>query len=320
MTTNEVITWLSEGDDFLLLTHVRPDGDTLGSASALCLSLQKAGKTAYILKNDGVTRTYDGFLTLPWAPEGWEPRFVVAVDIATEGLFPEGEQQGYKGRVDLCIDHHPSNTRYAKELCLDADAAAAGEIMFDICKGLCQPDEDIAKALYIAISTDCGCFVYSNTRPKTHRIAAELMELADMSGINKHFFQTKSAKELGLEARLMSSMEFYEGGKVAIGTVTLADKAALNADESDCEELSSFAATIEGVLCAATIREMEVGKCKISLRTTPAYANANHICGLMGGGGHPAASGATLPVPTTVEEAKKIVYDAIFAILNRKEG
>lgn len=320
MTVKEVITWLQERDNFLLLTHVRPDGDTLGSASALCLSLRKAGKTAYILKNPGVTRTYDGYLTLPWAPDGWEPEHVVAVDIATEKLFPAGEQQNYLGKTELCIDHHPSNEHYAQHLCLDAGAAAAGEVVYDICKVLCELDDEIAKALYIAISTDCGCFVYSNTRPLTHRIAAELMELADMSAINKHFFQTKSAKELGLEARLMNSLEFFEGGKVCIGAVTMADKEALNADESDCEELSSFAATIEGVLCAATIRELEPNKCKISLRTTPAYANANHICNRMGGGGHPAASGASLPYPTTVEQARTIVYDAIFSILNQKEG
>lgn len=315
MTEKEVIQWLRERDEFLILTHIRPDGDTLGCASALCLSLRKAGKTAYVLSNPGVTRTYDGWLTLPWAPEGWTPKFVVAVDIASEGLFPDGEQQRYKGKVDLCIDHHPSNTHYAKELCLDPEAAAVGEILYDICTELCEPDEDIARSLYIAISTDCGCFVYSNTRPRTHRIAAQLMELVDVSGINKHFFRTKSSKELGLQSRLMNSMEFYEEGKICIGTVTVADKAALNADESDCEELSSFAATIEGVLCAATVREMDVGKCKISLRTNPSYANANHICALMGGGGHPAASGATLPVPTSVEEAKRIVYDAVFAIV-----
>lgn len=320
MTVKEVISWLLERDNFLLLTHVRPDGDTLGSASALCLALRKAGKTAYILNNPGVTRTFDNWLTLPFAPAGWQEEQVVAVDIATEGLFPDGEQQKYKGKVDLSIDHHPSNEHYAKELCLDADAAAAGEVVFDICKGLCELDEDIAKALYIAISTDCGCFVYSNTRPKTHRIAAELMELADMSAINKSFFQTKSAKELGLEARLMNSLEFFEEGKVCIGAVTMADKEELNADESDCEELSSFAATIEGVLCAATIRELEPSKCKISLRTNPAYANANRICGLMGGGGHLAASGATLPYPTTVEEARTIVYHSIFTVLKENQG
>lgn len=315
MTEQQVITWLLERDNFLLLTHVRPDGDTLGSASALCRSLNKAGKAAYLLRNPGVTRTFDGWLTLPWAPDGWEPEHVIAVDIATEKLFPDGEQQKYLGKTELCIDHHPSNEHYAQNLCLDPEAAAAGEVVYTICKGLGNLDEEMAKALYIAISTDCGCFVYSNTRPQSHRIAAELMELADMSAINKHFFQTKSSKELGLQARLMNSLAFFEDGKVCIGTVTVADKAALNADESDCEELSSFAATIEGVLCAATIRELEPNQCKVSLRTTPSYANANHICNRMGGGGHPAASGATLPYPTTVEEARKIVYQAIFHII-----
>lgn len=317
MTIQETAAWLKERDNFLILTHVRPDGDTLGSASALCLALQKAGKTAYILRNPGITRTFDGWLTLPWAEDGWTADHIVAVDIATEKLFPDGEQQKYIGKTELCIDHHPSNTHYAQNLCMDEDAAAAGEVVYQICKELCELDKEIAQALYIALSTDCGCFVYSNTRPLTHMIAAELMGYVEVSGINKHFFQTKSPKELGLQARLMNSMEFYEDGKVCIGVVSMSDKAALDADESDCEELSSFAATIEGVLCAATLRELAPSKWKISVRSNPDYANANHVCGVLGGGGHPAASGASLPVPTTLEDAKKAVYDAIFSIIQR---
>lgn len=313
MTEQQVTAWLRERDHYLILTHIRPDGDTLGCAAALCLALRKLGKTAYILPNPGITRTYDGYLDFCPAPEGYAPEQVVAVDIATENLFPEGEQQKYKGRVDLCIDHHPSNERYAKELCLDGNAAACGEIIYRICRELGTMDEAIARALYIAISTDTGCFVYSNTTAETHRIAAELLELVEVKAINKHFFQTKSAKELSLQGMIMASEEFFEDGKVCIGAITMEDKARVNADEGDCEELSSFAATIEGVLCAATIRELAPGNCKISVRSDPDYISSNAVCGLMGGGGHPAASGAS--VPGTVENARKVVYNSIMQVL-----
>lgn len=313
MTEQQTAAWLKERDNFLVLTHIRPDGDTLGCAAALCIALEQMGKTAYVLPNPGQTETYDGYLDFHWAPESFVPEYVVAVDIATEDLFPEGKQQEYKGKVDLCIDHHPSNTGFARELCLDGAAAACGEILYRICKLWGIMNEPIARSLYIAISTDCGGFIYSNTTPQTHRIAAELMELVEVKKINKHFFQTKTAKELSLQAKLMSSEVFFEDGKVCIGAITVADKASVNANEGDCEELSSFAATIEGVLCAATVRELAPGNCKISLRTDPEYVSANKICGYMGGGGHPAAAGAS--VPGTVEHAREVVYESIMKAL-----
>ena len=180
MTVQAAAQWLRERDNFLLLTHVRPDGDTLGSAAALCEALNALGKTAYLLKNPGDLTRYEGFLTFSWAPEGFAPDHVVAVDIATEELLPEGAAQDYQGKSQLCIDHHPSNQGYAQQTCLDADAAACGEIIYRIIRELGVWSESIAQALYIAISTDCGGFLYSNTTPETHRIAAELMEHLDV--------------------------------------------------------------------------------------------------------------------------------------------
>lgn len=309
MTEQQTAAWLKERDNFLVLTHVRPDGDTLGCATALCLALQSMGKTAYTLPNPGLTPTYDGYLDFQWAPEGYEPEHVVAVDIATEELFPEGEQQKYIGKSELCIDHHPSNTHYAGALCLDAGAAACGEVIYRLCRRWDVMSEPIARALYIAISTDCGCFVYSNTTPETHRIAAELMEVVDVKPLNKHFFQTKSRKRLQVEAMLMASEEFFENGEICIGKLSLADKANIQASEQDCEEIAAFAAQIEGVKCAATMKELSQDEWKISLRTDAQKYNANHICALLGGGGHPAAAGGH--VSGTEAEARKAVYDSI---------
>ncbi|MBQ3090303.1 MAG: DHH family phosphoesterase [Oscillospiraceae bacterium] len=293
LTENEAARWLLERDNFLVLTHIRPDGDTLGCAAGLCAALRAVGKTCWAAENKGVTSTYLADIQDYFAPADYAPEHIVAVDIATENLFPP-EFAAYKGSVALCIDHHPSNEGYAHSLCLDASAAACGEILYRICvDGLKVMNKEIARALYLAVSTDCGCFVYDNTTPETHRIAGALMTYGDFyRQINKRCFQTRSRKRMELESRLLQSAEYFEDGRVVIGAVTRSDMAQVAASEADAEELSSLLRQIEGVQAAATLRELADGSWKLSLRTDPDYLNATETCALMGGGGHKAASGA----------------------------
>ena len=117
MTIQETAALLQTMDRVLLLTHVRPDGDTIGSAAALCRALRDLGKTAYLLPNPGITETYACYAAPYWAEEGFEPDFVVSVDIAALGLLPENAKK-YASRIDLAIDHHPSNEGFAKENCV----------------------------------------------------------------------------------------------------------------------------------------------------------------------------------------------------------
>ena len=168
-------------------------------------------------------------------------------------------------------------------------------MIYRICRdGLGVMDEEIAKALYLAISTDCGCFVYGNTTPTSHRIAADLMEYGDFAReINKRCFQTRSRKRMELESRLLQSARYYEDGKVAIGGISIQDMKEVQAGESDAEDLSSLLRQIEGVRAAATLRELAPNSWKLSLRTDPKYLNATETCALLGGGGHAAASGAS---------------------------
>ena len=308
MRETEAARWLSERDRFLILTHVRPDGDTLGCAAGLCAALRSIGKTAYAAVNAGVTSTYLGDIAPYFAPEDYAPQHIVAVDIATEGLFP-AEFAPYQGKVELCIDHHPSNEFYAENVCLDASAAACGEILYRIIKdGLGVMDEEIARALYLAVSTDTGCFVYTNTTPTTHRIAADLMEYGDFAGeINKRCFQTKSRKQLELESRLLQSARYYEDGQVVIGGISMQDMRDVQASEGDAEELSSLLRQVEGVKAAATLRELKDGSWKLSLRTDPAYLNATDTCALLGGGGHAAASGARQSGIDRAEMEKRVL-------------
>lgn len=312
MTELQAAQWLRERDNFLLLTHVRPDGDTLGSASALALALQKLGKRAWVGYNSGVTETYAGYMEGCYPPADFVPEHIVAVDIATEHLLP-AEFEPYRGRIELCIDHHPSNEGYAGETCLDASAAACGEIVYRICKLFGEMDAAIAKQLYIAITTDCGCFVYNNTTPATHRIAAELMEYGDFwKQVNRNCFQTLSLKEIKLQQRLLGSMEFFDGGALAVGAISLADLAEFQASQGDSEELASWANKIQGVKASATLRQLEERVWKVSLRTDGSL-NATRVCALLGGGGHAAAAGASM-YDVDEAQARRRVLEAVRAV------
>lgn len=315
MTAHEAATLLELQNNILILTHRRPDGDTAGCAAALCLALRGRGKTAYVLPNEDATALIGAYYGAVNAPAGFEPDFVVSVDIASVGLFHDSAKQ-YADRVDLVIDHHPSNEGFGRENCVDATCAACGELMYDICCQLGEVTPEIARALYVAVSTDTGCFVYSNVTARTHRVAAALMDIGcDHMAVNKNHFRTKSAKRLQLEAILMNSVDLLQDGTVAIGAISLADMASIGATEDDAEDIAAFIGQIKGVCVSVTIRELKPGECKLSVRTDPAKLSATDVCALLGGGGHVAASGCT--VFGTVQEAREAIYKAIVTIQNR---
>ena len=164
---------LLEQDDILILTHAHPDGDTLGCGFALCRALLQKGKFAYVKNEADIPPKYN-YLFDDIVPMKFTPRFVVAVDVATEGLL--GAIQG-KYHIDLCIDHHGTNTDYADRLLLDDGAAAASEIIYKVIREMGVPlDKGMANCLYTGISTDTGCFRYASATAESYRIAADLIE------------------------------------------------------------------------------------------------------------------------------------------------
>ena len=301
LTVQEAAARLRQMDNVLLLTHVRPDGDTIGSAAALCQALRDMGKTAYLLYNPEITDTYAPYAEPYWASEGFVPEHIVSTDIAALNLLPDNAA-AYGQHVGLAIDHHGSHGFFAANTCLDADAAACGEIVYDIIRRLTAVTPDIALPLYVAVSTDTGCFVYTNTTARTHRIAAELMDCGiDVGAVNKALFRTKSAVRLAMEARMVADMELYDNGRVVVMSIPLSLCRELHATEADIEELSSLAALVQGTDCGITLRELKPGRVKISLRTGP-RVDACAVCRVLGGGGHKAAAGAT--VEGTMDEVK----------------
>lgn len=307
LTVQEAAARLRQMDNVLLLTHVRPDGDTIGSAAALCQALRDMGKTAYLLYNPEITDTYAPYAAPYWAPEDFAPAHIVSTDIAALNLLPDNAAS-YASRVELAIDHHGSHGFFAPNVCLDAEAAACGEIIYHIIRALTAVTPAIAMLLYVAISTDTGCFVYANTTADTHRIAAALLETGiDVGPVNKVLFRTKSKTRLAMEARMVADMELYDGDRVVVMSIPLSLRQELHATEADIEELSSLAALVEGTDCGITLRELKPGKVKLSLRTGP-RVDACAVCQRLGGGGHKAAAGAT--VDGTLKDAKALVLKA----------
>lgn len=307
LTVQEAAARLRQMDNVLLLTHVRPDGDTIGSAAALCQALRDMGKTAYLLYNPEITDTYAPYAAPYWAPEDFAPAHIVSTDIAALNLLPDNAAP-YAGRIELAIDHHGSHGFFAPNVCLDAEAAACGEIIYHIIRALTAVTPAIAMLLYVAISTDTGCFVYTNTTADTHRIASELLETGiDIGPVNKALFRTKSKTRLAMEARMVADMELYDSDRVVVMSIPLSLRQELHATEADIEELSSLAALVEGTDCGITLRELKPGKVKLSLRTGP-RVDACAVCQRLGGGGHKAAAGAT--VDGTLQDAKALVLQA----------
>lgn len=310
-TVSQAADLLRTFDRVLILTHVRPDGDTVGCAAALCAGLRRLGKTAFLLPNPDLTESGAPYFLPYAAPADFSPERVVSVDIAAAGLFPENARP-YLSRVDLAIDHHPSFEKFGKANLFRPEAAACGEILYDVLAALGPITPEIALPLYVAVSTDTGCFVYANTTPHTHAVAAALMNTGiDYQTVNKVFFRTKSRKRMQLEGAMMNDCLFYDRDRVAVLSVPLSLMARFQATENDAEDLSALGPQIEGVDCAVTMRELRPDVWKLSLRTGP-RVSATEVCRRFGGGGHAAAAGCTIQAPW--EEAKWQILDAIASV------
>ena len=314
MTPQEAAAFLTAHDNYLILTHVRPDGDTIGCGAGLCRALRQIGKTAYVLENPEITDLYTGYvegLTIGAEPVGCT---VVSVDIASRSLFTDLAQP-YLDRVDLAIDHHPSQEFFAKATCLDSKRAACGQLVLEIVKQFADITPEIGEALYVAISTDCGCFQYSNTDASAHRAAAELMESGfDPYPVNRKLFRTKTFKRLKLESMLTAGIELRDGGTTALVFLTRKMIGEVGAGEGDMDNISAFVGQIEGVKNGVTLKETGDGHVKISLRTDPGDLNASRVCALLGGGGHAAAAGAMME--GTMEDVRQAVIGAMEQVRN----
>ena len=309
LTRSETGEFLRAHDNFCILTHRRPDGDTLGSSAALCRILRSLGKTAHILTNREVTPRYR------WLHEGLtvaapgENDILVSVDVASPQMLSE-EYKVYLDRIALRIDHHGSATSFTEQELVDPHAAACGEIIYDIMELLkVTPDCAIADALYVAVSTDTGCFRFSNTDDHTFLVAAACAKAgARIYELNQELFETVSFTKLKMHSWIVENMELFADGKLALVAIPKAVEESIGVTEDDMENISSFPRNIAGVQMAATIRETKDGGVKLSVRSVPGL-NAAAVTAKFGGGGHKAAAGASMSMP--LEEASMAVMQAM---------
>lgn len=273
---------LAQEDNILILTHAHPDGDTLGCGFALCRALMKMGKICAVVNSDEIPKKYN-YLYEDIAPIKFKPDYVVAVDVATTNLLGSFDGQY---NIDMCIDHHSTNTEYADMLLLK-DTPAACQIMFEVVKALgVEIDNKIANCLYTGLTTDTGCFRYDSTTADTYRAAAELIDLgADNGKINRAMFETKTKTYARLERVALDSMRFYLDERVAVIVITQEMYQLTGSNEQETEAIAPLTRQIEGVEIGITIREKADGTCKASIRTFESV-NAAQLAIAFGGGGH----------------------------------
>lgn len=303
LTRAEAARWISERNDFCILTHRRPDGDTLGTAALLCLGLRSLGKQAYILENPEITEKYRFLHAGLTRKTVKDFDTVVCVDVASQSMLP---QEFSQFAIALRIDHHGSASSFTEHELVDPAAGACGEIVYDVLTEMgVVLDKPMATALYTAVSTDTGRFCYANTTAHSFRTAAACAETgADLHSLNQMLFETNSYAKLRLHGWMAENTRLVAGGAVAVCALPLAVEQKLGVTEDDMENISGFPRSIAGVQMAATLRQTQDGKVKISVRSLPAY-DAAKVCEAFGGGGHQGAAGCTMNLP--LEEAAAAV-------------
>lgn len=298
---------LREWDRVLVMSHASPDGDTLGSASALLRGLVALGKEVRFFCADPVPEKFSYlFEGIPLGE--FEPAHVMTVDVADKALLGKAPEE-LVNRIELAVDHHGTHVPFAPERWVEPEAAATAEMIFALLGKLgVGISPAMADCLYTGITTDTGCFRYQNVTARTHRIAGELLELgARGAEINRAMFESKSKAQVQAERMVMDTMEFSSEGKCALIQVPLSVFSTTGAKESDLEGLASMPREIQGVLLGVTLKEKPDGKVKVSLRANPP-GDAAELCSRFGGGGHRGAAGCSLNM--TLEEARQTMEKA----------
>ena len=309
LTVTEVARWLNAHDHFAIVTHRRPDGDTLGSAAVLCRGLRQLGKTAHVLENPEITPKYTYLVNGLCKAAAQEGDTLVSVDVASPNMLPAVFAH-LQDRIALRIDHHRSDTPFGEHSLVDPQCAACGQLVWRILANMgAFLDQDIATALYTAISTDTGGFRFANTQPETFRLAGSCAEYCqELYKLNHTLFETNSLARLKIQGWMVQNAQFLRDGKFCICPIPLSVEQELGVTEDDMENISGFPRTIEGVELAVTLRQDNAEKVKLSVRCTPQW-DASHICAQLGGGGHRGAAGAS--VTMSMDEAVAAVIAII---------
>ncbi len=306
-----------KNDNFLLLCHASPDGDTVGSAAALARALISMGKKAQVRCSDKFTKDYD-ILLRGIEEQEFEPEHIAAVDVADRKLLGADFEGLYGDRIEMCIDHHASNTLYSPYIYLEPDSASTAEMVYLLIEEMgAEITPEIATCLFTGVSTDTGCFRFVNTTVRTFEIAAKLAAKgAATFRIVQIFFETKTKTYAALERLALNDMRFFFNERCAVICVTRDMYEKTGSDETETTSLANLTRMVEGVLVGVLMKEQKDGSFKISLRTN-GDVDASEICKRLGGGGHTGAAACKINAPK--QKALAIVLKEIEAELSALE-
>lgn len=311
-------------DRFVLLSHVRPDGDAIGSQLGLAHGLLEMGKEVTLLTEDGVPSSL-AFLPgtdLINTPDGYtevDAEVVFALDTATKPRLGEKVNAVVAGISKwINIDHHITNPRYADLNHIDSDSPATGQILYDFMETTGIPiNQASADNLYAAISTDTGSFQFPSTTAKTYRIGASLVEKGVRLGeINQLLYENFPYRRIELLRELLNSLKVTAKGQVASWRLTQKTVQRLGLELDDSEGLIDHLRSIQGVHVAVFFEELDTGKIRVSSRSKDDRVSVGEICATFGGGGHTLAAGARMAGPIENAESKFLtqVYHALEGI------
>lgn len=289
-TIDKIVSVLNDNETFVLLAHKKPDGDAIGSSLALCHLLNILGKKAYIIQHDKFAY-HLSFLKNDYFKESiaYEPDVVICLDSAD--LSRVNDRMIYKNAVLVNIDHHATNTMYGDVNYVDEKASSTGEIIYRICKECNRLNDEIYKAIYVAIATDTNRFYYNNTSASTMAIISEIYEkIENIYEINKALYGSNPLSKIKLGARAIEKAAFHFNNRVAITTLSTRDQEEIGSTDTD--DVVERLRDIEGVEVSILLYHYK-GELKISLRSKE-YVDVSEIAKRFGGGGHKRAAGISL--------------------------
>ena len=307
---------LREHQSFVLISHVRPDGDAIGSQLALGYALLAAGKNVRLINEDGLPDNLTFMagserIELPPA-EPLEVEVAIALDTATKPrLGDRALHAASKAKIWLNIDHHVSNPRYGDFNLIDSTSPATGQILYELITELDLPmPAESRDAIYVAVSTDTGSFQYPSTTAKTYDMGADLIRRGlDVGTINSQIYDNFPFRRVELMRALLNTLELSPDGLVAYWTLLDQTRIDLGLMPEDSEGLIDIIRAIRGVRLAVFFEELHDGKVRVSMRSKDRSLNVCEIATEFGGGGHALAAGIRRSGP--MDEAKPLVLRAI---------
>jgi phosphoesterase RecJ-like protein len=314
-TFAEIAALIHASESFVVMSHMRPDGDALGCQIALGLSLRQLGKRVCVWNEDGMLEKYrflPGAELVETPPaEAREFDVAFALDCAVHKRLGTPLEAIKAAKTWVNMDHHVSNDRYGDLVYIDSHAPATGEILYEFIRATGLPFlPAMVDNLWVAIATDTGSFQYPNTTARTFEIGAELIKAgANVGALSQRIYDSFPRRRIELLRELLNVLRFSAKDRVASFALSLAMAERAGAKPEDNENLIDTIRAIDGVMVAAFFEELPEGKVRISLRSKDPRADVCKVCAMFGGGGHTLAAGAR--AKGTLAEVEEKVLAAI---------